>query len=162
MSYSNRFSGAISITPPLTAPELRSFTACYDWDDSFDAHLRVTETTEETADGEIVRREADAIVGPEESCNGYDVQEQIQTVVDLYPDRVFAGFIQADWDQGFGDPPSRYVVRDGRVVEVKAQYAWPEEPAPQRPHTLQGSIDGLRNFEAQQVADRRAAEEGGA
>lgn len=130
MGYSNQYSGAITITPPLTAPEVRHVTAHYDWSDSFDAHLRVTETTEETADGEIVRRVADAIVGPEESCSGYQVAEQIQTVVDLYPDRVYAGHVEMDPDPGFGDPvPTRYVVRDRRVVEVRPVLTWPEDAA---------------------------------
>lgn len=128
MSSSNNYTGAITITPPLTGAEIRHLTALHDWSDSFDAHLRVNEVTEQTADGEIVRRTADAIVGPEESCSGYDVAEQIQTIVDLYPGRAFAGFIEMDPDPGYGDPvPTRYVVRDRRVVEVRPVLTWPED-----------------------------------
>ena len=130
MSANNKYSGEITITPPLTAYEIRHFTAHYDWSASFDAHLRVGEATEQTDDGEVVRRTAGAIVGPEESCSGYDVVEQIQTIVDLYPDRDYAGYIEMDPDPGYGDPiPTRYVVRDRRVVEVRPVFTWPEDAA---------------------------------
>lgn len=130
MGYSNRFSGAITITPPLTAAEVRQVTGQYDWSTAFDAHLRIASTTVQTDDGEATRYSADAIVGPGDPCNGYDVAEQIQTLVDLFgTGHEFGGFIQADWDPGFGEPPSRFYVRDGRVVEVKArmELAWPAE-----------------------------------
>lgn len=131
MAASNSFSGEITITPPLTAPEIRQVTGSYDWSDSFDAHLRITAVTEQTDDGETVRRTADAIVGPDESCKGYDVAEQIQTIVDLFgASHTFAGFIELDPDPGYGGPtPSRYVVRNGHVVKVEPTLAWPEDAA---------------------------------
>lgn len=127
MSASNRYSGAISIKPPLTAAEIRQVESLYGANESFDVHLLTNVRIEQTADGEIVRRTADAIGGPDEACNGYDVAEQIQTVVDLFAaGHAFGGFIELDPDPGFGDStPSRFVVRDGRVVEIKPTLVWP-------------------------------------
>lgn len=132
MSASNRYSGAITITPPLNTHEIRQVTSAYDWSDGFDAHLRVNRDESTSVEGESVliyiTETADAIVGPEESCSGYDVVEQIQTIVDLFPDRGYAGFIEFDPDPGYGEStPSRYVVRDGRVVEVRPVLTWPED-----------------------------------
>lgn len=126
MGYSNRYSGAITIDPPLTAAEIRRAPSGEGASVTWDAHLRINKREIDTEQGSATLYMADAIVGPEESCSGYDVAGQIQTIVDLFPDRAFAGFIQVDWDPGFGEPPSRYMVRDGRVVEVKAQYTWPD------------------------------------
>lgn len=132
MSANNDFSGEITIVPPLNVHEIRQVTSAYDWSDSFDAHLRIDRDEATAVEGESVLiyiiETADAIVGPDESCSGYDVAEQIQAIVDLFPDRVFAGFIEMDPDPGYGDStPSRYVVRDRRVVEVRPVLTWPED-----------------------------------
>lgn len=132
MSADNRYSGEITITPPLNTHEIRQVTDSYDWSIGFDAHLRVNRDEATAVEGESVliyiTETADAILGPEESCSGYDVVEQIQTVVDLFPDRAFAGWIEMDPDPGYGDPvPTRYVVRDRHVVEVRPVLAWPED-----------------------------------
>lgn len=135
MSYSNRFSNAITIAPPLNIHEIRQATARYDWSESFDAHLRINRDETTAVDGESVliyiTETADAILGPAEACNGYDVAEQIQTIVDLFTaGHSFGGFIELDPDPGFGDStPSRFVVRGGRVVEVKPMLVWPEDGA---------------------------------
>lgn len=128
MSASNRFSGVITIRPSLTASEIRRAPSGKGASTTWDAHLRITAETVYTDDGEFTRYTADAIVGPEEPCNGYDVVAQIQALVDLYADAEFAGFIEMDPDPGFGDPiPTRYVVRDRRVVEVRPVLTWPED-----------------------------------
>lgn len=117
MSYSNRFSGAITITPPLTAAEIR--TAPEGASAAWDAHLRIDRREIATDEGEAVIYTADAIVGPEEACNGYDVEEQIKTLVALFADgHEFAGFIQEDPDPGFDEPPHRWVVRGREAVHL--------------------------------------------
>jgi hypothetical protein len=127
MSYSNRFSGAITITPPLTWAQIQGAPK------TSDAELRVIEERTDTETGWTAVMVADAIVGPDEPCSGYDVEKDIAALVNYVLNhcgkRTLAGHIQVGWDPGFNEPPSRYVVRDGRVVEVKAQYAWPEDAA---------------------------------
>lgn len=127
MSYENRYSNAITITPALTAAEIRRAPGGKGAGVAWDAHLRITATVEQVDDGEVTRYTADAIVGPEQPCSGHDVVAQIQTLVDLYADgHEFGGFIQVDWDPGFGELLARYVVRDGRVATVKPTLIWPE------------------------------------
>jgi hypothetical protein len=128
MGDTNRYSGAITITPPLTGAEIRKAP------DSVldDVRLKVRETATPTDDGEIVVRTADAIVPTCDGRSGRSFAEDLQLLVDHLliesPGRVFAGYIEVEWDPGYGlTPPSRYVVRDGRVVEVKAQIVWPDE-----------------------------------
>ena len=128
MPYSNRFTGEIAITPPLTAAEIRRAP---DLDQEWDVHLRVTETTEQTRDGEITRYSADAIVGPDEPCNGYDAETQIRALVAVFADgHEFSGFIQEDPDPGFGEPQRRPGGGRGReVVKVSPVITWPEASA---------------------------------
>ncbi|HZP49647.1 DUF6205 family protein [Actinocrinis sp.] len=125
MSYSNRFTGEITITPPLTHAEIRRAPTL---DPSWDAHLRIDRDEIDTDAGVMVVYAADAIVGPEEPCNGYDVEDQIRTLVGLYSEgHEFAGFIQEDPDPGFGEPPHRWVVRGREVVKVSPVITWPGE-----------------------------------
>lgn len=124
MSYSNHYSGAITITPPLTAAEIRRAPTL---DTSWDAHLRINREERETDAGSIVVYTADAIVGPEEACNGYDVEAQIRGLIILFAEgHEFAGHIQVDWDPGFDEPPTRYMVRGLEVVAVKPTMVWPD------------------------------------
>jgi hypothetical protein len=154
VSYNNRYSGAITITPPLirsqidAAPETR------------DALLRVTEERSETPGGYSATVVAGAIVGPDEPCSGYQVEKEIAALARYCESlgRTVGGYIQVDWDPGFGDLPSRYYWRGGQLAEIKPTMTWPEEDPAERPHTLGDIIEGLRNFEAQQALDRASAE----
>lgn len=127
MGYDNRFTGEITITPPLTWAEIR------DSGDSAritDVRLRIRETVQDTDVGQVVTKSADAIVPLEMAHSGHNVEDDIQAVVDHYGPRghAFGGYIQVQWDSGFDDPiPQRYVVRDGRVVIVKPRLVWPGE-----------------------------------
>jgi hypothetical protein len=132
VSYSNRYSGEITITPPLTAAEIRRAPAGKGASTSWDAHLRIDRREIETDAGSMTVYTADAIVGPDEPCNGYDVEQQIKTLVALYADgHEFTGYIQEDPDPGFHEPPHRWVVRPHGVVgfevaKVAPQITWPE------------------------------------
>lgn len=127
MSYSNRFSGAITITPPLSYEQFKAAPK------TGDAHLGTVEKRVETATGRVTTIVADAIVGPDDPCSGHNVEDDLKALVayvDTLPEyHALAGHIEVEWDQGFGEPPSRYVVRGGRVVQVKAQIVWPEDVA---------------------------------
>lgn len=125
MGYDNRFTGAITITPPLTRKQIRK--ACPE--NLRDVRLRIVEREVESDDGETVtvRTTADAIVPFDTTYSGSKLEEEIQVIVDAFGEHEFAGFIEARWDAGFGEPPSRFIVKDGRVVRIDAQYRWPGE-----------------------------------
>lgn len=127
MGYDNRYTGEITITPPLTWAEIRDpgNTARVT-----DVRLRIRETVQDTETGQVVTKTADAIVPLEMTYSGSHVEDDIQLIVDYYGSHghSFSGFIQVQWDSGFDNPiPQRYIVRNGRVVAVKPQLLWPGE-----------------------------------
>lgn len=124
MGYDNRFTGEITITPPLTWSEIESGPKL------LDVQLRVTEARRaaEDRDFEIVCRTADAIIPHEGGYSGHRVLDDLAAVVAHYEGHEFAGHIQVQWDSDFGDPiPTRYAVRGRDVVEVRATLVWPDE-----------------------------------
>jgi len=123
MGYSNHFTGAITITPPLTRKQIRDA-----YPENFkDIRFRIVERQVESEDGETVtvRTTADAVVPLDIEYSGHNLVDEIQAVVDQFGDHEFAGFIEARWESGFGEPPSRFIVQDGRVVQIDAEYRWP-------------------------------------
>lgn len=123
MGYSNRFTGAITITPPLTRTQIRNSQI----ERMTDVKLRIVEQKTESDDCEsfTVRPVADAIVPLDMEYSGHDLEEEIQFLVDAFSEHEFAGYIEAQWDPGFGELPSRFIVKDDRVMRIDAQYRWP-------------------------------------
>lgn len=127
MTYDNHFTGAITISPPLTWAEIRNGVGVSD------VSVRIVEDIVNTETGQTKVLTGDAIVPLEMGTyTGHSVVEDIQAIVDYYGKRhTFAGHIQVEWDPGFGDPvPQRYVVVDGRVETVTPRLVWPGEPVP--------------------------------
>jgi Family of unknown function (DUF6205) len=123
MGYDNHFTGAITITPPLTRKQIREAAP----ENFKDIRFRIVERQIESDDGETVtvHTTADAVVPFDTTYSGSRLEEEIQSIVDTFGDHEFAGFIEAQWDAGFGEPPSRFIVKDGRVMRIDAQYRWP-------------------------------------
>jgi len=123
MGYNNHFTGAITITPPLTRKQIREARA----ENFKDIRFRIVEKQVEFDDGETVtvRTTADAIVPLDIEYSGHNLEDEIQSVVDAFGEHEFAGFIEARWDPGFGEPPSRFIIKDDRVMRIDVQYRWP-------------------------------------
>ena len=92
MSDTNRYTGTITVTPPLTALELR------DAPDTRDARFRIEETTVETEFGRAILCVGTAI---ESTCDGMggrlfetDMQALVDYVDTLDAPREFAGYIE--------------------------------------------------------------------
>lgn len=142
MGYENHFTGAITITPPLTWAEIQDGPKLQD----VQLHVREEKRTAvlDGAVAEVIVRTCDAIVPLGMEYSGHRLEEDIQAVIDHYGDRGYAGYIEARWDPGFGEPPSRFIVKDDRVMRIDAQYRWPgvwddgpdvpAGPAPKRMH----------------------------
>lgn len=129
MSYDNRFTGAITITPPFTWAEICEATGRAAA--ITDVRLRIVQNVVDTDTGQVVTKSADGILPLAEPYSGHHVEDDIQAIVDHYGPRghAFAGHIQVQWDPGFGDPiPQRYVVVDGRVQTVTPRLVWPGDP----------------------------------
>lgn len=127
MGYENHFTGAITITPPLTWAEIRNGPGVSD------VSVRIVEETVDTDTGQNKVLTGDAIVPlPMGRYSGYSVTEDIQAIVDHYAPlgHHFAGYIEMQPDPGFEDQrPSRYVVRGGCVKQIQAQLVWPDDEA---------------------------------
>ncbi|ACU71893.1 hypothetical protein Caci_2984 [Catenulispora acidiphila DSM 44928] len=124
MSYDNRFSGAITITPPLTWSEIEAGPALRD----LKLEIRERRTVSDDGDTETVRRTADRILPRVRTFSGTHVLEDLQAIVAHYEGHEFGGFIQMQPDPGFDDPiPTRYMVHGREVVEVRAVLVWPGE-----------------------------------
>jgi hypothetical protein len=123
MPYENSYSGAITISPPLTRSQINDPRIAR----RADVKLRIVEQKVESDDGEshTVRPVADAIVPLDKDYSGDHLEDDIQLIIDTFPEHGYAGFIEAKWDAGFGEPPSRFIIKDGRVMRIDAQYRWP-------------------------------------
>jgi hypothetical protein len=121
MADRNYFDGEITVTPPLSAREIRALPLLHD------VGLRISRTITLTDDGESVIVTAPAITPPKE-WGGQHIAEDLQALADaLGADHEFAGFIEMWADPGYGPTaPKRFPIRDGRAVVVDAQIVWPE------------------------------------
>lgn len=130
-AYDTEYTGEITITPPLPwsaihdspfVPDSRGYA-------DRDCKFRLAETTVETDEGTLTRKQAVAVTstftGP---TGGYDIVEHLQELIDLHGEgRTFAGFIEAD-GADFGDL-WRLAVVNGRAVRIRARIVWPEIPS---------------------------------
>ena len=125
MSDENRYTGAITITPPVTAAAV-----IREAPRTQDARLRIHRAVTPTGQGEVIVLTADAI---EPACDGFSgrhLVEDIQRLADhIGPGYTFGGYIQVRWDAGYGDAvPQRYVIRGGQVQTLTPQLVWPGNP----------------------------------
>lgn len=123
MGYESRHHGEITITPPLTWAEIRSARS----PGLRDVRLKLRETVTDTDTGQI--REVCAVaIQPitEESYNGYEIQAELQAVVDAHPSHEFTGAMYADGPEG---NHWRYRVAGRVVVNEEPRLVWPDEEA---------------------------------
>jgi hypothetical protein len=123
MGYAARWTGQISITPPLSWAEIRSTRS----PGLQDVKLRLDEQVEETPIGQNRIVMADAIVPITGGYyNGYAIEEQIQAVIDAHPSHEFTGIIEARPEDPDGTP-WRYAVQGRRVVRQVPRLVWPDD-----------------------------------
>ena len=129
MSYNNRYTGAITISPPLNRRQinevhngpLAGLT---------DVQLRVHDAEEETVDGDalIIRSTADAVIPLSIGYSGYNLANDIRRIIDHFPDHDFGGHIEVQWDPDFHESlPARYIIQNRAVIQVHPELVWPEE-----------------------------------
>jgi hypothetical protein len=128
MGYNNHFTGAITITPPLTWAEIQTSPPLQD------TSLRLVETVTDTETGRTIATQAISIVA-DTGFSGFHVVEEIQALVDHHgAAHTFAGHIEVQFEIGLveaGEPGcERYVVVDGRVETVTPRLVWPGETHP--------------------------------
>ena len=129
MSNPTYIHGRIEINPPLTwaqikdSPFLKANARSRGlWPDAI---LDVTETTVDTDEGELTRREAVAIV-PDEGTetSARTLLKDVQSIIDASPGHEFTGRFQCEGEEN--SDIWRVVIRDRRAVRINAQIVWPE------------------------------------
>lgn len=125
MSYESHWSGEIRITPPLTWAEIKRTPGAQD------VTLRMDERTEDTPTGQV-RTVTSAAITPTSggAYNGYDIDSEIQAIIDAHPDHHFSGAIVARPADPHG-VPFRFTVTpsamtDQKVVKEFARMSWPD------------------------------------
>lgn len=126
MGYITRFTGELTITPPLTWAEIRDspFSPDRFEDNRLDVKVRVEESEADTDDGLVIRRPGVALVPAyDDEMRGYDIVEHVQRFIDTYPQHTLSGRFDCEGEET-GDL-WRLEVHDGRAVKVTPRIVWP-------------------------------------
>lgn len=121
------YAGEIEITPPLPNADMNDYEARLQRRSVLRWHVL------EAPAGEpfTFSRHAVAITGPGEASEAEWIVEDIQAIIDAFPDREFAGYIQKTPEPPRQDAgASRIVVLDRRVVEIPGELVPPDPARP--------------------------------
>lgn len=121
MGYESHWTGEVHITPPLTWAEIKN-----DHSKGFqDLKLLLNEETTDTPTGQT-RTVTASVIGPLTggAYNGYDVEAELQSVIDAHPGHEFTGAIEAR-PLDPGGTPWRYVIQGRTVVRQEPRTVWP-------------------------------------
>lgn len=122
MGYESHWTGQVRIEPPLTWGEIKS-SNCPRFND---LALRLDESTEDTLTGQIRIVTAPAVAPLAGTFNGYDIETELQSLIDAHPSHEFTGAIEAR-PLDPGGTPWRYVVQGRTVVRQEPRTVWPGE-----------------------------------
>jgi hypothetical protein len=127
MGTYTRVDGEIRIEPPLTWSEFKDSPFNTDSDNvNLCVRLDVAEEVVETDDGTLTRKTARAVIPiREDSYKAYRLTEEVQQVIDSFPQHVFTGRLECEGEQP-GDL-WRVVVRNRRAEEIRPKIVWPDE-----------------------------------
>lgn len=121
MGYESHWTGQVRIEPALTWAEIKN-----DRSRGFqDLKLLLDEHTEDTLTGQtriITASVIEPLTGG--AYNGYDVEAELQSVIDAHPSHEFTGAIEAR-PLDPGGTPWRYVVEGRTVVRQEPRTVWP-------------------------------------
>lgn len=140
MGYHTQFSGVLHIDPPLTNPEIveSPYWPSHLNYNRYGLTLDVNEKSEQTGEGELLRRWAEqATIQGEELRRGH-IEQQIDDFLAVHSGtHTVSG--RLEW---FGEDPGdlgRIQVKDGRRVNIKPAIVWPDSRK-----TLDAVRDALR------------------
>lgn len=120
MGYESHWTGEVQIAPPLTWGEIKSPRS----PGLQDLKLRLDEMVEDTPTGQIRTVTAPAVEPlTTDAFNGYDIEIELQALVDAHPAHEFTGAIEAR-PLDPGGTAWRYIVRDRRVVQQVPSVVW--------------------------------------
>lgn len=120
MGYESHWTGQVRIEPPLTWAEIKASAVARD------LKFVLNRTTEDTPTGQTSTVTAAAIEPLAGAYNGYDVEPELQALIDAHPSHEFSGAIEAR-PLDPGGTPWRYVVEGRKVVRQEPRTVWPGE-----------------------------------
>jgi Family of unknown function (DUF6205) len=126
MGYLSSVTGEVTITPPLSAAEVRESPFRPDVEERKDIVLRVQEDIVKTNEGTLTRITGTAIVPAwDESYKAYSLEEHLAELIRLHGHgHAFDGVLVVDGsDQG---DVWRLVVDDHQVTKETARLSWPD------------------------------------
>ena len=129
MRYSVDIQGKMTIDPPLTYKQLRDLPLYIEYakdnDLGPDVAFQITDTLVEDNEGDLVhRRRANAIVPAEGDTQGRSIVNDINLVIDSFPEHTLTGRFDLMGEDG---QQWRVFIRDGRAVKVSPEITWPED-----------------------------------
>lgn len=125
MGYYSTVTGEIAIIPPLSWKEIKDSPLLPHDEQRQDAKLALEESTVDTEDGTLIRRNAPRIVpATDDSYKAYDVVGAVQEIVNAFPGHTYTGYLQGEGEEN--DDMWRVYVKDGKAIEVKPEITWPE------------------------------------
>jgi len=129
MSYTTHVTGEFTIDPPLAWREFKD-SVFYEPNAPSrhgpDLLLRVSERTEDTPDGEMIRREATDLVMREiDEYNARDLMDHVQKAVDSSPGHSFIGYLHCEGEEN--TDIWRVTVQDGKAVRENAKMLFPQD-----------------------------------
>ena len=120
MGYRARFTGEITISPPLTWPELGKQSL------QNDLRIELRQEVTDTDTGQVTVITGVAVKAASPS-SGYKMLDELQALLGVYGGtHQFTGHIEAVGEEG---DRWRLLVRDGKAVQVYPQIIWPGEDA---------------------------------
>lgn len=128
MGYNARYTGQIEIDPPLPWPLIKDSQALpgdLGWPAGrSDVKLVLDVSHSDTEDGVLTKKVAVAIeAASDDSFKGYDMEQHIQKIVNLAPDRTYTGYIEAMGEDG---AQWRIAVVNGVAKTFTPEVLWPE------------------------------------
>lgn len=120
MGYYSSVHGDISFSPPLTWADLKDYdpgNALF----KFDIERELQEAPEGTLEIKTASR---IICAYEDEIKAYTVEQDLTKLLELLPDRTFSGEFRIEGEEA-GDIRRVFIDR-GKVVEWKAELAWPD------------------------------------
>ena len=124
MGYESRVTGRITITPPVPIRVVKDSPAL---NRAADVRYEVDTTSEEVADGTLIKEHVVAIVAANTDwCKAYDLEQHLRdTVAEVhgYESVCSGALIRTGAEPG---DVERYRIADGRVVVEKAELRWPD------------------------------------
>lgn len=126
MGTNSKFSGEITVTPPLTWNEIKATQMIDLVGKDSEVRLDIDERKTDTPDGTLTVKTCSRIIPTsDQPYRGYYVKEALQVILDQNPGHTFTGYIEARLEDL--SSMCRFLIKDGKAVKANPVITWPDE-----------------------------------